>query len=96
MRMPKNPNTRFLLECFLIFILATLADVVVGVHIIWLVDKKLVLAMVSVVAAHYLLFVGHVLFIQYPKWWQRLAICTSESLAAALGTAIAILWVGEL
>lgn len=83
---------KFRLKCLIVLTFACIADVLAGVHIRGLVENKLTLAVLTVIAIQYFGFLANCWFIDETSISRRFWLTTSYALGAALGTVFVVLY----
>lgn len=82
----------FIYKLLTVVVLSAIIDVVAALHIKTLVENKIVIATLTIVATHYLGFFGSLWFIEEKQFVKRLLLTTACAIGAGLGTIMVILW----
>lgn len=83
-------SKKFLYQCFVVLVLALAYDWVAAIHIKKLIDNSFVWSVSTILAMHYLAFLGHVWFVEAQNNTQRFLITTAGAIGAAIGTILVI------
>lgn len=83
---------RLALQCLIVLVLATVADILWAFHILYFLKKEQAVAVTTIIMIHFVGYFYTKWFIEYKKEWQRLLITAAGSLGAGIGCWLTMQW----
>lgn len=83
---------RLALQCFLVLVLAAIADVLWAIHLLYFLKKDQAIAVSTIMVIHFVGYFYTKWFIEFKKEWQRLLITLAGSIGAGIGCWLIMQW----